>query len=236
MESTPEVQHDAEVDAIRIVFDAMKDLEPESQVRVLDYIATRLKIRVAKSNEVNPGERSRTSQNDEGRRVLAEASDTELDDEIAEGQEQDDDDAGSQGDGDPNGDSLEGINAVAQKWMRRNSLSAEQLSHLFSLGVDDIDLVAPKVPGDSLRQRFKSVLLLQGVASLLSSGAARVDHKKLKEAANHYNADVGTNFAKAMHAVAALVKGNAAAGYTLTTRGLNEAVDIIKKMTPTKKE
>ncbi len=59
---------------------------------------------------------------------------------------------------------LAGINAVAQKWMRRNGLSASQLSSLFSLDLDDIDLVAASVPGKNNRQRLRSVALLKGVA------------------------------------------------------------------------
>ena len=101
---------------------------------------------------------------------------------------------------------------MAQKWMTRNGLSSSQLSSLYSLGIDDIDLVADKVPGKTLKQRLRNVVLLKGVASYLGTGAPRVDHTKLKEAASHYDADTGSNMATHMKGMARDTAGSAAVG------------------------
>ncbi len=61
---------------------------------------------------------------------------------------------------------------VAQKWMRRNGLQAEHLSSIFSLGGDEIDVVAKSVPGKSTKARMHNVFLLKGVAAYLAGGAA----------------------------------------------------------------
>src|SRR5207248_2479056 len=74
-------------------------------------------------------------------------------------------------------DEFEGISSVAQRWMRRNGLSPKQLSKLFTLGVDEIDLIAKSVPGKTTKQKMRSVALLTGVAAFLGSGAARVNHQ-----------------------------------------------------------
>ncbi len=49
----------------------------------------------------------------------------------------------------------------------RNGLTAKGLSGVFSLGVDEIDLIAKNVPGKSKTDRTHSVLLLKGVAAYL---------------------------------------------------------------------
>jgi hypothetical protein len=105
---------------------------------------------------------------------------------------------------------------------------------LFSLGVDEIDLVANKVPGQKKIDRLRNVLLLKGIASYLGTGAARVEWAKLKEAAGHYDADAGGNFTTYMQKLTPLASGSVASGFTLTSRGLTEARDLIKDMTKPK--
>src|ERR1700731_4194300 len=89
-----------------------------------------------------------------------------------------------------------GISPLARKWMTRNGLGAQSLTSLFSLGADEIDLVARTVPGKSKRERMRSVLLLKVIAAYLSNGAARVTHEQVKEACLHYDAYDSPNHAK----------------------------------------
>jgi hypothetical protein len=127
-------------------------------------------------------------------------------------------------------DGLEGISPLARKWMVRNGLSAEQLSQLFSLGADEIDLVASTVPGTNKRDRARTVLLLKAMAAYLSSGAARVTHEQIKEACLHYDAYDSANHAKSIKLMVAEASGNKESGYTLTARGMTAATEIIKEM------
>jgi hypothetical protein len=157
-------EQDAEVDAIKVVFDALKGLEKAAQNRVLDYVMNRLELK-KKPDPVAPLVEPVLTENETF------SSSTEVEDAAADEATDEEEDG------------LEGINAVARKWMRRNDLTPAQLSNLFSLGIDDIDLVATSVPGGSIKERLRSVVLLKAIASYLSSGAARVDHNKVKEAA-----------------------------------------------------
>ena len=117
--------------------------------------------------------------------------------------------------------------------MKRNGLKADQLSSMFSLGVDEIDLVAKKVPGATKKDRMRSVFLLKGVAAYLGSGTARVSHDQIKEACLHYDAFDNTNFSKYLKTMSSEVSGGKEAGYTLTARGLTEATELIRKeLTP----
>lgn len=76
------------------------------------------------------------------------------------------------------------------------------------------------------------MILLQGVASYLSCGAARIDNDQLREATRHYDADVGGNFNRDIRNWASEIAGSRARGdLTLTARGLNAASELIKEMT-----
>ena len=126
--------------------------------------------------------------------------------------------------------SPDGINAIAQKWMKRNSLGVAQLSTIYSLGGDEIDLIAQSIPGKSKRQRMRNVLLLKAIAAYLGGGAARIAHEQLKETCLHYDALDSANFATHLKSFASDVSGTKHSGYTLTQRGVAAATDLIKQL------
>lgn len=193
---------DPEITAITVVYDALKELDPAAQKRVLGYVARRLGLPSSSDEEpVTPPDTR------------------DLPPAIPEPPS-----------GAEDADDSEGISPVAVKWMKRNSLSASSLSTLFSLGVDEIDLVAKTVPGDNRKQRMHSVLLLKGIAAYLSTGVARVTHEQLKEACLHYDAFDGINFATHLKSFAAEAAGTKGSGYTLTARGLTNATELIRSM------
>jgi hypothetical protein len=197
---------DLEFLAMRQVYASLKDLDVNAQNRVLDYVTRRLSLtrRTDDPEPIQPSPRTRT----------------EPDDVSPESQE------GKSGEA----DDVEGISPIALKWMRRSQLSGKQLSILFSLGIEEIDLVAKAVPGKSKAERVKSIALLLGIAGYLSSGAARFTDEKLREACGHYNAYDGTNFSKHLRAISAEVAGTKENGYALSSRGLTEATELIKAM------
>jgi hypothetical protein len=209
-----EQEQDLELEAMGTVYAALKPLESDAQTRVLEYVERRLKLVRVPPKPATPELRQEP--------VRIKEPEPEPDPEREE-------------DADETSDGVEGVNVLAQKWMKRNGLTPDQISNLFSLGVDEIDLVANSVPGDTTKDKFRNVLLLQGVASLLSSGTARITHDKLKEATGHYDADAGTNFARHMKSFASEVSGSKESGYTLTTKGLNAAKGLIVEMTTEKK-
>ena len=109
-----------------------------------------------------------------------------------------------------------------------------KLHDLFSLGIDEIDLVAKHVPGNSKSERLRNVILLKGVAAYLSTGTPRITSEQLKEASLHYNAYDLTNHAKHLKGFAPYVGGTKEAGYTLTARGLAAATELVKGLLSSK--
>jgi hypothetical protein len=198
-----------EVTAIGAVHDAIKGLGPEVQSRVLNYVALMLKIRAP-----IPGSGATATPQEK------EPEETEIGsakEEPTGRAEQPDDD-------------LEGVSPAGRKWLARNGLQAKQLWKLFSLGVDEIDLIAGKVPGKSKKDKMHNVFLLKGVAAYLGSGAARFTHEQIKEACLHYDAFDAANFATYVKTLSADVSGSKGVGYTLTARGIANATELVKTM------
>ncbi len=203
---------DAELAAMAKVLAALKHLEPPVQQSVIEWAVRRFNLKSPFANTVQPPppeDFPDLSEASKRHRIV-----TQPEPEHTQ-----------------KGGEIEGVNIVAQKWIKRSGLSEDQISKLFSLGVDDIDVVAKSVPGKKKIERLKNVLLLQGVAAYLSSGVARVDWSKLKESASHYDADAGGNFPAYLKSFGAEASGSVATGFTLTSRGLNEAKELIAQMT-----
>lgn len=204
-------EDDAELTAMQKVYSALRGLPPDGQQRVLDYVCKRLSLSPDQLGErVASRPERRSDVHDAGEIPPAKDSDAIADLD--------------------SGDDSDGINPVAQKWLRRNGLSAKSLETVFSIGGDEIDLISESVPGESKRSRMKSVVLLASAAAYLASGAARVTNDKLREALRHYDAFDGTNFASYLKGLAPEVSGTKENGYTLTPRGLASAATLLKEV------
>jgi hypothetical protein len=203
---------DPEIVAISDVYAALKDLDLSAQSRVLTYVANKLEID-APSFETRQEERQEHRQQEPERKDANNAAGRQ-DDEVGD---------------------LEGISPVAKKWMTRNGLNPTELSTVFSLGVDDIDLIAQTVPGKNKKDKLRSVFLLQGIAAYLGTGAARFTHEKMKEAGLHYDAFDATNFATNLRSLSSEVSGSKDTGYTLNARGVAAATEMVKAITQSDK-
>lgn len=193
-----------ELVAMNTVLAALKELEPEVQTRVLSWVAAKLKI-----NSL-PTERDE-GQGDGGGRAHSESNTEYVGDEA--------------------GGLLDGISSVARRWITRNGIEPERLTTLFSLGGDEVDLIAKTVPGKNKKERMHSVFLLKGVAAYLGTGAARFTHEEMKEACLHYDAFDAANFAVYFRSLAGEVTGSKNGGYALTPRGIANATEMVKSMT-----
>jgi hypothetical protein len=201
---------DPEITAIGIVYAGLKDLDTDAQKRVLDFVVAKLNLRLK-----GPADESKTHvkppSNEESREAKVSAHDH---DEPEENDEND------------------GISSTAKKWMKRNGLESEKLSSIFSLGVDEIDLVAKLVPGKGKKERMRNVFLLKGVSSYLGSGSPRFTYDQVKEALVHYDGFDSSNFAAFFKTLAPEVSGSKDSGFTLTARGLTNATTLLKEMAP----
>lgn len=200
---------DPEIFAISQVYTALHDLPVDAQQRVMDYVARKLEL------TASAGHRAARDKEELQDSVDSLPPTVSGDESAREGSRD---------------DSLEGISPAAVKWMKRSGFTSDQLSKLFSLGIDEIDLVAKKVPGKSMRDKTRSVILLKGIASYLGTGVPRVTYEQIKEASQHYGAFDNTNFAKYVKTMAADVSGTKESGFTVTARGLTEATELVRDL------
>jgi hypothetical protein len=215
---------DAEIMAMSRIYDALDGLDSTAQSRVIRYVAGRLGLsEVMERGEDSVGEAFRTR-----RTTIEPKQEPEVDAQLSRSASER---ANGRGAAPGEDESLEmGLSPVALKWMKRGDISSDKIAKFFTIGVEEIDLVAKDVPGKNKAEKFRSVMLLKGVASYLGSGQPKVDHKALKEAAGHYRADPGKNVTTYIKNMGAEVSGTAATGYTLTPRGLAEAQELIRSM------
>lgn len=201
------VGFDPEITAIGAVHKALEKLAPDARARVFAYVAGKLGISLS-----TPGAQRATDEGPTEPSVSEKPADRES------------------GAAARVEDGLDSVSPVAKKWMARNNLSAVALGKIFSLGGDEIDLIAKKVPGKSKRERMYNVFLLKGVAAYLASGAARFAHDQVREACVHYDAYDSANFATYLKSFSADISGDKGTGYALTPRGLSSGTDVIQGM------
>ena len=202
----------AETEAMKTVYGALRPLEKQTQQTIIEWVTRRLAL---EPSGAAPKKKSSAKDLDgEGFEVPVVEVDGDTEDDIVPLE----------------GDALEGISPVGIKWVRRNKISSKELSELFSLGLDDIDFVAKKVPGETNKDRLKNVLLVKAMAGYLGNGAPRVTHEDLKTAAEQYDAYDGKNFATYMKSFSREVHGSKSTGYVLTAAGLTEARVLIEGM------
>lgn len=209
--SPVEAAVDPEIAAIGTVYAGLRELDADAQKRVLDFVVAKLKLRLkADSAEPKTPMKQQADEYPREARVAIHDQDEAADDD---------------GEND-------GISSTAKKWMKRNGLESEKLSTIFSLGVDEIDLVAKSVPGKGKKERMHSVFLLKGVAGYLGSGSPRFTYDQVREALVHYDGLDSSNFAAFLKTLAAEVSGSKESGFTLTARGLTNATALLKEMAP----
>lgn len=197
-----------EIAAVGLIYTALKDLEPASQIRAIKYAAELLGIQL--DNVVETPQRIAQTTTEYPSPLPEPTSPPPANEEDS---------------------ALDGINAIAIKWIKRNSIDPVKLQDVFSLGIDEIDLVAKSIPGTNKKDKMRNVLLLQAVAEYLGSGTAKVSHEKLKEAWLHYGAYDSSNAAAHLKSWETEVSGSKEAGFTLTSRGLSSATDLVKTIT-----
>jgi hypothetical protein len=202
MAEKPTMEIKQELVAMDAVHAALRELEPEVQERVLIWVAKVLNIDHARGD---PSSHHRAEEQRDG------ASGANAEHER----------------GDTDG-ILDGISAVAKKWIARNGLQPKKLATMFSLGGEEVDLIANTVPGKNKKDRMRSVFLMKGVAAYLGTGVARFTHEQMKEACLHYDAFDAGNFAIYFKSLLSEVAGNKETGYTLTPRGLAAATEMVK--------
>jgi hypothetical protein len=202
MEKLTNPIEDPEINAISAVYGALKDLNSDARSRVLNYVSSKFNITTpALANNFKEETFSTLTERSHEKASYA-----------------DDDD-------------FEGISPAGKKWITRSGINPSKLMSVFSLGIDEIDVVSKSVPGGKKSQRMRNVFLLKGLSAYLGTGAARFTHEQVKETCLHYDAWDGPNFSTIFKSMSPDVSGSKESGYTLTAKGISEATTLVRSMT-----
>lgn len=130
---------------------------------------------------------------------------------------------------------IDGISQKAAAWLKKNSISQEQLDNVFSIDSEAIDIIASKLPATDRQEQVVQAYILSGLAKFLRTGELNFldnDARKICDRAGCYNKD---NHAKSFKNFGNRISGSKDGGWRLTNPGLDDAAKIIKQLMPTPK-
>lgn len=124
---------------------------------------------------------------------------------------------------------FQGVHPLAQQWMRKNSVTAEQLEHYFHF--DHGKFIPIELPGSATTKSQQTVnaYLAQGLAAYLATGDASfsdADGRKFCEKSGCYD---NANHTKSVKLLKNKVSGSKTTGWKLTAPGLTAIAELIKQ-------
>lgn len=126
-------------------------------------------------------------------------------------------------------DDLE-LNAKARTWMSRNSVTAEQLTHVFHIDGETVDIIADTAPGKNQKDQTINSYVLTGIAEFLKTGEAKFTDKGAREACKKMGCLSETNHSTYMKKPGNILSGSKS-GWALTGPGLKAGAELIKTLT-----
>jgi hypothetical protein len=126
----------------------------------------------------------------------------------------------------------DGISPKATGWMRKNSITREQLEHVFSIDDTSIETIAAKMPGNTQAKQTVEAYILCGVASYLSTGAYIFTDKDARALCERVGAFNRGNHLYNTKKFGSFISGSKETGWKITNPGLTEGVRLIKKLLP----
>jgi hypothetical protein len=126
----------------------------------------------------------------------------------------------------------DGISGKALAWMSKNSISRDQLDHIFTVEPEAIDVIASRMPGSSKRQQTVQAFVICGLKAFIRSGDPAFTDKDARELCQKVGCYDTANHSNYMKAFGNLIAGSKDGGWKLTNPGLSEAVKIVKELKP----
>jgi hypothetical protein len=116
----------------------------------------------------------------------------------------------------------------ARVWAKQNSVTAEQLQHVFDIASDQVSVIAPEILGNSNSEKTINAYILAGIANFLATGDPAFTDKAARSLCETFGC-YDSNHSKYMKE-----KGNnftgSKAGWKLTAPGLKHAAAMVKEL------
>jgi hypothetical protein len=124
------------------------------------------------------------------------------------------------------------LNKKATTWMSRNSVTAEQLSDVFHIDGETVDIIAETSPGKNQKDQAINAYLLTGIGEFLKTGETKFTDKAGRDSCKKMGCYGDTNHATYLKRSGNVLSGSKEAGWTVTGPGLKAGAELIKQLNP----
>jgi hypothetical protein len=121
----------------------------------------------------------------------------------------------------------------AETWMRQSGLTENEINQVFHVDGDHVEVVASRITGKTNKERTLNAYLLAGIGQLLGSGEASFDDKAARGLCSELGCYDHTNHATYLKNKGNAIAGSKDSGWKLTSPGLAQAANLVRKMAKT---
>jgi hypothetical protein len=127
---------------------------------------------------------------------------------------------------------MENIHLNAQRWLKQNGLSRDDLDHVFQIESGSADVLRVTLPGKKKAENTHSAYVLTGLKAFIVSGDPTLDDKTARQLCKDLGCYDESHHSEIISAIGNVLSGAKNSGYKLTTPGLTAGATLIKKLVP----
>jgi hypothetical protein len=111
--------------------------------------------------------------------------------------------------------------------MRKYKVTDDQISEVFDLDAEAVDVIAHDVPGDSAKEKTISAYVITGIGQYLKTGEVNFTDEAARAVCKHIGCLNIANHSSYMESRGNLFNGDKKKGWKLTAPGLKKAAELI---------
>jgi len=115
-------------------------------------------------------------------------------------------------------------------WMKSNSITTEQLSHVFHFDGGEFEIISGDAPGSNNKEKTINAYILTGLRRYLKAGDAKFDDKDAREVCRKFGCLNEANHATYMRNAGNVLSGSKGSGWTVTGPGLKAGAGVVKEL------
>jgi hypothetical protein len=118
----------------------------------------------------------------------------------------------------------------AQVWMKQNSMSMDEVEHVFHVADGTVEVIAPEIRGKSDKEKTYAAYILTGIAKLLETGNPFFDDKTARALCKSSGCYNSINHSTYLNDKGNEFTGSKDKGWTLTAPGLKRGAALVKEL------
>ena len=127
-------------------------------------------------------------------------------------------------------DDTGGIGPKALRWMKQHGVSQQDLEEVFHIDNDDVEVIAPAIPGKTKKEQTANAYVLSGARSLLATDSAAFGDGDAVDLCKHFGCYDGNNHTANRRSTGNRMSGDRKKGFMLPAPGLKAAAELVREM------